>query len=112
MADRASAALGESSGITGRGRSVASLRVRGLLALFLREMKALQQERVHGDDDARPGHAERADGGAEREADGGEYAGGDGEREAVVTDGPAEVLVHLADGAMADADGCGDVERI
>jgi hypothetical protein len=36
----------------------------------MREAEAPQQERIHGDDDARPGHAQRAHGGAEREAEG------------------------------------------
>jgi hypothetical protein len=71
-----------------------------------------EQQRVDCHEQARPGHGQRRDLGAQRQAGPGEGAGGEGQRDRVVADRPAEVLAHLAQRGPADPQRERDVERV
>ena len=61
------------------------------------QAESLEQQRVDRDQEAGSGHGQGGDLGAEHQAERGfEHAGGDGQRDGVVADGPAQVLPHLA----------------
>lgn len=76
-------------------------------------MESLESKGVDGNDDAGSGHGQGGDLGAKNQAESGfENTGGDGQRDRVVTDGQAEVLAHLTQGAPSDSQSRGDVERV